>query len=238
METKLIVIAWLFFFHAAFGQDNVSEWMKELEQASKVLKKENQLISYDKLIFKNGTDQSPSSSENGVVMNGVNGAYKLKESGNTIVQQQGVKIQVDSTNATIVVYKADPLNPTFSMDGFLEEYKNGNVLVTKQTTALGFRYELQFNGHQSIDKVTFLVNKKGTLVQNEIWYKPDNYYQDNLEDETVETPVLRIQINTVKPTVFSAATFAFSTYFENIDLLALTPAFANYEVMDLRIPTK
>lgn len=238
METKLIVIAWLFFFHAAFGQENVSEWMKELEQASKILKKENQLISYDKLIFKNATDQSPSSSENGVVMNGVNGAYKLKESGNTIVQQQGVKIQVDSTNATIVVYKADPLNPTFSMDGFLEEFKNGNVLVTKQTTALGFRYELQFNGHQSIDKVTFLVNKKGTLVQNEIWYKPDNYYQDNLEDETVETPVLRIRINTVKPTVFSAATFAFSTYFENIDLLALTPAFANYEVMDLRIPTK
>lgn len=212
MRITLAFIA-ILYFQFSFGQQFIivskEEALSDLSRLSKVYSSVNYQLNYDKQIFENKTDVSPILTTSGSIYKGEKHEYRMAEKGTLLIQNNSHKIVVDTALSVVTIDKVDTSFSSISIDQLVNSGQVDQFVFKRKEDKSYLMY--QFESSDKSQGITELwIDKKDfTLYRLSLSFPPANYFNEDLEDETLETPILIIFY--MKPIALKEKKSLFST---------------------------
>jgi hypothetical protein len=248
MRTKLI-IALAFLLTELFGTEVIAqtrtilssaEFSKEVAPIRTMMNKEMTSIKFKKDVFQDAMTNKLIESGSGILYKGKGLNYKMINNGLLIVQSDQISLVVDSATNIVQINSVD------------SSLKISNFLANFPTALLdNYEFEKIENPSFFVLKVTNLKTDEGTMefyfhTKTKMLYKfvmtfpPANYFSEELDDETIETPSVVMVYEPIQTLKQGEVSFDHSPYVtlnEN-GKFVLTEKMAGYELIDTRyLPT-
>jgi hypothetical protein len=236
----------LFFLVAVtcFGLSRVKlsmeEFNLEMKPIIRQLNNQNIVLRFKKETYRDLKDLIPIESSNGVIYRGSGISYKMINAGVTVLQTQELAIYIDSTSKFVQVTEIDSsmkaLN-TFSdfTEATLSQYDLekttfSNYVILKAIPKFSNEGTLEF----------FIDTKKKTLYKLIISLPPANYFMEQEDDETIESPYITLIYEPIIALKKNEVSFSESTIIvrDKKDNLSLTPTMVGYQLHDARYKPK
>ncbi len=214
---------------------SASEMKSDVLKMAKHFQKENMELRYSKTIFQNKTDAEPMSQTNGVYYSGVSPVYRLEENSTLTIQTASFAMTIDSSENKVFI---DNSKSNFSPVN-LDLYKNDTVLAaqkftkTKKGNVLIYTIQSRETDNGIIE---LYVNEKDYFLYKMNFYMPEgNYFQEELDDESVENPLLIITYTTPKALLKTETLFKTDNWLNTQNIpFTFMPTVKGYELIDLR----
>ncbi len=222
-------------FFAKSQEISPSEMKKDAIKMAAIFEKENYELSYSKSVYQDKKDQTPVEQTKGVYYFGVSPNYRIEENNLLIVQTKDFTMTIDSTEKKIFISKTasdySPVN--------LALYQNDSILnaqkFTKRKENKSFVYTIQ---SRDVDNgiVELFVSETNFFVYKVNYYLPaGNYVQENLDDESVEQPLVIITYNPVKQKIQNSELFNVNKWLNTAAKpMELQPYAKDFQLIDLR----
>lgn len=219
--------------YRAVGMDVVQ---KEFANLSKAYNAENMELRYTKTMYPNIGDQLSATTSKGVIYRGVGNQYRVEEPGTFLVQNQDLKMQVDSANQMVVISKNDSIFTSVQLEEMLEKIKEGAYSVLrKEENKLVYYQITPQNKAEGITVICFNPSD-GFIRSVQITLPTTNYYMDDLEDQTLETPSILMSYERPQK-IQDKNLFNLNQWLVlNQGKVELQPAFAAFKIHDSRLP--
>lgn len=199
MKVVALILAFCMHTMVLLSQE-FKEVTKELafDELSKVSKNYNgdlYSLSYAKRMFKNAADASPFQESTGTIYKGVGYEYRVEEPGSLVIQNQDYKLVVDSTIHLVTFNVKDSLFKAVNLDQMMRSDMVSLYTFQRKENKQTVSYRIiPNNGIGSTSEVSF--DKQNFLLTTITMIFPlGNYFQDQLEDETEEQPIVIVSYN-------------------------------------------
>jgi len=184
--------------------------VKEFDQLSKKYQASNFQMNYNKKIYRDSLDLEAMVETNGFISKGQNFQYRMEEKGTIVIQNEELKITVDSASQLVTIGRPDTLFKTIDINAFMDK-KAFDTYTFKRMEYKGvIRYLIISNNR--LEGITELwINTKDFSLQKLVLSLPKaNYFNESLEDETLESPLVVIAYQPLKTLDKTTATKQFS----------------------------
>lgn len=244
MKMKLIISLTLllsgFLENKIFAQTRTvlssAEFSKEVAPIRSMMNKEMTFIKFKKDIFQDVATNKLIESSSGILYKGKGLNYKMINNGLLVLQTDKINLVVDSAANIVQINSVD------------SSLKISNFLADFPTTVLdNYEFEKIVNPTFFVLKATAVKTDEGTMEfyfhsKTKMLYKfiltfpPANYFSEELDDETIETPsvvMIYEPIQTLKP---GDGSFDYSPYVKLNEngKFVLTEKMTAYELIDTR----
>lgn len=227
-----------------FGQTQVTisakQFSDEMAPVLAQLNKNNIVMKFKKETFSDVKSSSPIESVSGVIYRGTGLFYKLVIGGVTVLQTDELSIYIDSAQRIVQVNEIDSSMKALNMVGSftkemlsnydLEKTSNGKFTILKAIPKVFDEGIMEF----------YIDPKTKTLYKLVITLPAANYFMEDEQDETIESPYVSVIYEPIIPLKKNEVSFSESTILskDNKDKLSLTEAMAGYQLSDGRYRTK
>jgi hypothetical protein len=234
---NLIFIIYILMISNSWGQQAISkgEFLKNLELASKQYQKESFSVKFKQSVFLSSDSLKPFYEGYGLYKRGKGKEYRTETLGNLTIQNNDIKIVLDSVSKLVLLFKPDSLfNPITKESG---SFCNSESTFFITTTKEHLRYKVFYHSpNLEYESMEFWVEKKsGAISKMIIQMIEDNYTGESVDDETVEEPILIVEyqpILTLKSTLNEFNVNRFIVLDKN--QYVLTPELKDFTLDDLR----
>ena len=204
------------------------------------LNQKNIVMRFKKETFQDVKSASPIESVNGVVYRGTGLCYKMVLGGITVLQTDDIAIYIDSTERSVQVNEIDSSLKALNMTGSfteemlanyeLERHQSGSFIVLKATPKFFDEGIMEF----------YLDAKKKSLYKLVISLPPANYFMENDDDETIESPYVSVIYEPIVPLKKNEVSFSEAGILikDKQNNLSLTTAMTGYQLHDGRYRSK
>lgn len=231
-----LIIASLKVCNLALSQEiSASEMKADVMKMAAHFEKENIELRYNKTIYQDKNDAKPMNQTSGVYYAGTSPFYRLEENNTLTIQNSTYSMTIDTAEQKIFI---DRTRADFSPVD-LKVYQNDSILnaqkFTKTTKGNYIVYTIQSKeGDNGI--IEMYVNQKDFFLYKINFYMPKgNYFQESMDDETLEQPLLVIVYNNPKKTNFNDNLFYTSKWLNaETKPFSLTQLAISYQLIDLR----
>jgi hypothetical protein len=214
--------------------------LKDFSELSKVYSKGDYSLSFQRVIYRNLEDKQPMMTENGKIYRGVKSEYRVEIPGSLTIQNHAMKVVVDSTLKVISVLKTDTLFEAVDLKKFMDQHVSDQYSFKRSSKSGVLHYSITpKRAGESITDVW--INESGhTLQRIELIMPKANYFSEQLDDESEETPKLVITYG--KPVMLGSNKAAFfelgGILTDSSENLSLNPKVIGFTLHDTRINTK
>lgn len=237
---SLFFLANFFCFGQSKAKLSMDEFNVEMQPVISQLNRENIVLRFKKETFRDLKDLSPIETSKGVIYRGKGISYKMITSGITVLQTQELAIYIDSTEKFVQVTEIDSSMKALNMAGnFSKETLSQYDL--ERTTYSGYsvlRAIPKFSNEGTLE--FFIDSKKKTLYKLIISLPPANYFMEQEDDETIESPYITLVYEPIVALKKGEASFSESAIVVRDDknTLSLTPNMVGYQLHDARYKPK
>lgn len=238
-----IIIAFtvLFLSYTVSGQGyqlvNEQTVKQEFEKIANKYQSTNFQLSFEKKIYRDSLDMNIMVQTKGKISRGVGYEYRMEESGMIVIQNNELKITIDSATQTVSIVKPDTLFKTVDIASFLNEKAFENYSFRRMENKGQLKYLII--PKNKIEGITELwINKEDyTLQRLNLSLPKANYFNESLEDETLESPLVVINYKPIVAMSKNAINQTFSMdewLIKENDTYRLTSTKKMFELHDLR----
>ena len=232
----LIISTFVIFSCISFAQEiTASEMKTDVMKMAAHFEKENIELRYSKSIFQDVSSVKPMNQTSGVYYAGTSPFYRLEENNTLTIQNATFSMTIDSSEQKVFI---DRTRADFSPVD-LTIYQNDSVLnaqkFTKTVKGNIIIYTIQSKeGDNGV--VELYVNQKDFFLYKINFYMPKgNYFQESMDDESIEQPLLVITYNNPKKLNTNDNLFYTTTWLNSeTKPFSLTQFAASYQLVDLR----
>lgn len=230
------IFSTLFLVKDIFAQEiSASEMKTDVLKMAAHFDKENIELRYSKTIYQDKNDSKPMNQTSGVYYAGNSPYYRLEEKNTLTIQNSTYSMTIDSTEQKIFI---DRTRADFSPVD-LNVYQNDSILnAQKFTKTIKGNYIIYTIQSKEGDNGTIemYVNQKDFFLYKINFYMPKgNYFQESMDDESIEQPLLVITYNNPKKLSVNDNLFFTSTWLNSETKPFSLTQFANsYQLIDLR----
>jgi hypothetical protein len=170
----------------------------EFEKISKKYQSVNFQIDFVKSIYRDSLDNEVMVQTKGKIARGKGYEYRMEENGLIVIQNNHIKVTIDSATQTVSIVKPDTLFKAIDMGNFLTEESFENYSFRRMENKGVIRYLIiPKNRLEGITELWIKVNDFS--LQKLILSLPKaNYFNESLEDETLESPLVVINYQPLK----------------------------------------
>lgn len=231
-------------FGSGFAQNvsaiSAKQFSDEMAPALSQLNQSNIVMRFKKETFPDVKSTSPIESVNGVIYRGTGMSYKMVLGGITILQTNELSIYIDSAQQVVQVNDIDSSMRALNMvNNFtremlenydLEKTVNGSFTILKAIPKTFDEGIMEF----------YLDQKKKTLYKLVISLPPANYFMEQEDDETIESPYVTVIYEPIVPMKKNEVSFSETAILtrDTNNHLTLTTAMAGYQLHDGRYGSK
>ena len=243
MRAKSIIACSLFFGMTGLkaGAQTITvlssaEFRSEIAPMRNLMNKEMTSIRFKKDVFQDVYSNKLLESSTGVLYKGKGLNYKMINGGLTIIQSDKISLAVDSATNVVQINSVDS---SLRMSNFLGDLST-DILDN-------YTFEKIVNPAFFVLKATAVKTNDGTMefffhAKTKMLYKfvltfpPANYFSEELDDETVETPSVVMLYEPVQTLKAGEVSFDPSPYVKPNEngKFVLTEKMAGYELIDTR----
>lgn len=241
---RYLLIAFCITIGSCFGQTktaiSANEFTDEMAPVLAQLNRNNIVLKFKKETFADVKSTSAIESVNGVIYRGTGLVYKMIIGGVTVLQTDELSVYIDSTQRFVQVTEIDSSMKALNMTGSftkemlanydLEKASTGSFTILKATPKTFDEGAMEF----------YIDPKKKTLYKLVISMPAANYFMENENDETIESPYVTVIYEPITPLKKNEVSFSETAFLtrDNKDHLSLTTAMAGYQLHDGRYGTK
>lgn len=227
-----------------FGQTgkviSAKEFNEEMTPVLAQLNKNNIVLKFKKETYSDVKSTSPIESVNGVIYRGSGLSYKMVVGGVTVIQTEELSIYIDSAQQVVQVNDIDSSMKALNMvNSFtqemlvnydLEKTSNGSFTILKASPKTFDEGIMEF----------YIDPKKKVLYKLVISMPPANYFMENDDDETIESPFVSVIYEPIVPMKKNEVSFSETSILkkDKEDHLSLTTTMAGYQLHDGRFRSK
>ena len=213
-----------------------SEFSKEIEPMRMIMNKEMTFIRFKRDIFQDLASNKIIESSSGTLYKGKGLNYKMINGGMTIVQTEKISLVIDSANNVVQINSVDS---SLKISNFLTELP-ANILDNYEFEKISYPafFVLKATAVKTNDGIMefYFHAKTKMLYKFVLTFPPANYFSEELDDETLETPTVVIvyePAQTIKP---GEVSFDHSPYIKLNEngKFVLTEKMVGYELIDTR----
>ena len=219
---------------------NPEKVFTEFSEVAKVYGKADYSLSYQRTIYKNIGDTEAMLIEKGTIYRGKENEYRVESPGGLTIQNNELKIVVDSAFSLISIFKTDTLFQTIDVRQFMDKSITDKYTFQRLQNKDVIRYLM--TPKSSLEGATELwINAKDyTLIRLEMLMPKSNYFSDRMDDQSMESPKLIITYNKPQPLKANKASFFdFGQIVENKNnQWTLMPNVKGFTLHDSRVITK
>ena len=238
---NLLIILFLHVGYLAFGQgyQNVenSKVVQEFDRLSKKYQSTNFQMNYVKKIYRDSMDYEAMVETKGFISKGQNFQYRMEEKGTIVIQNENLKMTVDSASQLVTIGRPDTLFKTIDINAFMDKKAFDNYSFKRMESKGTIRYLIVSKNR--LEGITELwISTKDFSLQKLILSLPRaNYFNEALEDESMESPLVVITYEPLKMLDKTAVSKQFSQdewlQIEN-NKYSLQPSKGTFKLHDLR----
>jgi len=238
---NLLIILFLQVGYLAFGQgyQNVenSKVVQEFDRLSKKYQSTNFQMNYVKKIYRDSMDYEAMVETKGFISKGQNFQYRMEEKGTIVIQNENLKMTVDSASQLVTIGRPDTLFKTIDINAFMDKKAFDNYSFKRMESKGTIRYLIVSKNR--LEGITELwISTKDFSLQKLILSLPRaNYFNEALEDESMESPLVVITYEPLKMLDKTAVSKQFSQdewlQIEN-NKYSLQPSKGTFKLHDLR----
>lgn len=238
---KLIALVFITFGLSGFCQvyqevDNKTV-IKEFDQLSKKYRASNFQMNYNKKIYRDSLDVEAMVETNGFISKGQNFQFRMEEKGTIVIQNEELKMTVDSASQLVTIGRPDTLFKTIDINAFMDK-KAFDTYTFKRMEYKGMIRYLIVSKNRLEGITELWINAKDFSLQKLVMSLPKaNYFNESLEDESMEKPLVVLVYQPLK--TLDKATV--SKHFSQEDWLtkenskySLKPSKGMFKLHDLR----
>lgn len=244
MKVKLIIALTLvlsgFLRNELFAQTRTvlssSEFSKEVAPIRNMMNKEMTFIRFKKDVFQDAATNKLIQSSSGILYKGTGLNYKMIDNGLLVIQSDKINLVVDSAANIVQINSVDS---SLKISNFLADFPTGLLD--------NYEFEKIVNPTFFVLKATAVKTNEGTMefyfhAKTKMFYKfiltfpPANYFSEELDDETVETPSVVMIYEPLQSLKSRDVSFDYSPYIKLNEngKFVLTEKMAGYELIDTR----
>jgi hypothetical protein len=211
--------------------------IKEFDLLSKKYQASNFQMNYNKKIYRDSLDVDAMVETNGFISKGQNFHYRIEEKGTIVIQNERLKMTVDSASQLVTIGKPDSLFKTIEVNAFMDK-KAFDMYTFKRMEYKGvIRYLIVSKNR--LEGITELwISTQDFSLQKLVLSLPRaNYFNETLEDETLERPLVVIAYQPLKSLDKTAIVKQFSQaewLIKENDTYSLQPSKGMFKLHDLR----
>lgn len=211
--------------------------IKEFDQLSKKYQASNFQMNYNKKIYRDSLDIDAMVETNGFISKGQNFQYRMEEKGTIVIQNEHLKMTVDSASHLVTIGKPDTLFKTIDFNAFMDKKAFETYSFKRMEYKGMIRYLIVSKNR--LEGITELwINAKDFSLQKLVLSMPKaNYFNESLEDETLESPLVVIAYQPLKTLDKTAVTKQFSQedwLTKENSKYSLNPSKGMFKLHDLR----
>jgi hypothetical protein len=221
----------------SWGQQAISkdEFLKNLELASRQYQTESYSLKFKQSVFLSSDSLKPFYEASGQYKRGKGKEYRTETKGNLTVQNNDIKIVMDSATKLVLLFEPDSLfNPiTKENKGFYNSDATFFVTNSKDQS----RYKVFYHSPNfEYESMEFWVEKKtGAVSKIVLQLVENNYTGESFEDETVEEPLLIVEYQPQLKSKSNVNDFNINRFIVlEKDHYVLTPELKDFTLDDLR----
>lgn len=186
----------LLLVRTSFGQ-NFNEVSNEiaiadLKKLAKNYSISNYQLNYTKSVFQNTSDATPLLKTSGTMYRGKQNEYRMEEKGTLIIQNNKHKIVVDSTLNLVTIDKSDTLFSGLNIEQYAQNSSLELYSFKKKEDKIYLIYLIESSNKSEGITELWIKKKDFTLERITLKLPAANYFNDALDDETMETPLVII----------------------------------------------
>lgn len=236
MRMKLFTFIFLsFYFSSAWSQKTIT---KELYNEAKnkyslPFYSKNFQLNFTQRIYLNPDDKIPYSESKGEFIRGEKMEYRTNSQGILTIQNEHVKMVIDSSSKLVLLFKPDSLFQPILNENGTSSLSTYSEKVNGSTKAYKINYSNEISNYESLE---YQVNTKtGLITKLEIQLVEANFNSESLDDETLEHPLLVIDYEPMLKLKYEPSRFSIAAYITLQDQkYTLTSKLAGYSLDDLR----
>lgn len=211
----------------------------DLKKLSTIYAGTNYQLSYEKEVFQDINDDTPILTTSGSVFRGEKNEYRMDEKGTLLIQNNEHKIVVDSALNLITIDKMDTSFSNISIDQFILNTDLDAYVFKRKENQTHIIYQFEASDKSQNITEIWIDKKDFTLYRMYVTLYAANYFNDNLEDETIETPLIVVHYK--KPislkkghNLFSTNEWVVKEPQTTTDNFLINPARLGFNLHDLR----
>lgn len=219
---------------------DASEVYAEFSKVSAIYAKQGYSLSYQRVIYRNAADADPMLTDKGSIFRGKNTEYRSQSTGNLTIQNNEMKIVVDSVQKLVSLFKTDTLFQTIDLKKFMDQTVSERYSFKRELSGNSIHYILI--PKSNLEGITEIwINKNDfEITRIEMLLPKANYFSESMDDATLETPRLIFTYDRPK-----AIDLAKTKLFDCSAIIEkknnewfLVPSVTGYTLHDSRITTK
>jgi hypothetical protein len=172
--------------------------VKEFDLLSKNYQGTNFQMNYIKKIYRDSLDVDAMTETKGFISKGQNFQYRMEEKGTIVIQNEQLKMTVDSASQLVTIGRPDTLFKTIDINAFMDKKAFENYSFKRMESKGVIRYLIVSKNR--LEGITELwISSKDFSLQKLVLSLPKaNYFNESLEDETLESPLVVIAYQPLK----------------------------------------
>ena len=238
--TVLLVLSSYGLIAQTYETTSTEKVFEEFSKLSNVYKKNGYSLSYQRVIYKNAADGDPMLTDKGAIYRGKSNEYRVETPGNLVIQNDQIKMVVDSTQNVVSLFKTDTLFQAIDVKKFMDKTIADQYSFKRMQTGNTIRYLLIPKNKLEGTTEIWINSTDFTIAKIEMILPESNYFSETMDDGTLETPKLIITYN--KPVTIDmnkTRMFECSSFIENKNnQWTLSPTVKGFTLHDSRITTK
>ncbi|TSJ46563.1 hypothetical protein [Fluviicola chungangensis] len=213
-----------------------SEFSKEIEPMRTMMNKEMTVVRFKRDVFQDLASNKILESGSGTLYKGKGLNYKMINGGMTIVQTEKMSLVIDSANNVVQINSVDS---SLKISNFLAELP-ANILDNYEFEKISYPafFVLKATAVKTNDGIMefYFHTKTKMLYKFVLTFPPANYFSEELEDESVETPSVVMVYEPMQALKTGDVSFDLSPYVKMNEngKFVLTEKMAGYELIDTR----
>ncbi|HLP53383.1 MAG TPA: hypothetical protein VK151_00050 [Fluviicola sp.] len=186
-----------------FSQDwkitSVEEVKQALTNCASHYRAENYALSFEQTIFKDAKNPTDVIKTSGLLLRGKGKQYRSEQPGKLIIQNNDIKMIVDTAQQVVGIIQPDTLFDVIQMDQLLTHYGWTNMTCLSRVSGSATTYQLSGPGLAIYECMELTINSKtGLLTDMVLYFVPQNYFSESVDDETMEHPKIVIRYSETK----------------------------------------
>jgi len=241
---RLIQLIFLVFvFQSAFGQNYIDVSrdiaIADLKKLSKNYAVSNYRLDYVKSIYQNSTDATPLIKTSGTMFRGEKNEYRMEEKGTLMIQNNEHKIVIDSALNLVTIDKADTLFSGLNIEQYASSTSLNAYTFKKKDDKIYLIYSIESTDKSQGITELWIRKKDFFLECIKLKLPTGNYFNDAMDDQTVETPLVVIYYQkpihlTNSHGLFLLTDWVVSEGNTNTDNFKINPLKIGFSLHDLR----
>jgi hypothetical protein len=197
-------------FSQEYKEVENSTVIMEFDKLSKKYQAANFQMTYNKKIYRDSIDIDPMVETKGFITKGQNFQYRMEEKGTIVIQNEHLKMTVDSASQLVTIGRPDSLFKTIDIRAFMDK-KAFDTYTFKRIEYKGVIHYLIVSKNRLEGITELWINAKDFSLQKLVLSLPKaNYFNESLEDETLESPLVVIIYQPLKSLDMNALSKQFS----------------------------